>query len=128
MKAQDAPTLPLEPSEMAVPIPQPWWRETARNGRRLSTIAATVFALFLGWHVMTGRNGLNSWQLKNAEEKALAAEIQQLTEENAQLKQHVERLKADPAAIEDEARRRLRYTRPNEVIYKLPESSTSTAK
>ena len=127
-KAQEEPTLPLGPSEVAQPIAQPWWRETARNVRRLCTIGATVFALFLSWHVMTGRNGLNSWQQKNAEEKALAAEIQQLTEENAHLRQHVERLKADPAAIEDDARRRLRYTRPNEVIYKLPENSTTTAK
>jgi cell division protein FtsB len=82
-------------------------------------VAAVVFAVFLGWHVVTGRNGLNSWQQKSNEEKALAQEIQQLAAENAHLRQHVERLKSDPAAIEDEARKRLHYARPNEIIYAL---------
>ena len=103
-------------------LPRRWWRESLGNGRRVATVAATVFAVFLGWHVVTGRNGLNSWQRKSLEEKALAQEIQKLSAENAHLSQHVERLKSDPAAIEDEARKRLHYARPNEIIYALPAS------
>ena len=92
-----------------------------RNNRcRLGSVAAIVFALFLAWHVVNGRNGLNSWQQKRAEDKALAQEIEQLTEENARLGQHVDRLKSDPGAIEHEARERLHYARPNEIIYALP--------
>ena len=48
------------------------------NRRRIGTVAAIVFAMFLAWHVVNGRNGLNSWQQKRAEDKALAQEVDQL--------------------------------------------------
>lgn len=96
------------------------WNEYQANRRRIGTVAAVLFALFLTWHAVNGRNGLSSWQQKRAEDKALAQEIDRLTAENARLGQHVEHLKSDPGAIEFEARQRLRYARPNEVIYALP--------
>ena len=96
------------------------WTEYQSNRRRIGTVAAVLFALFLTWHAVNGRNGLSSWQQKRAEDKALAQEIDRLTAENARLSQHVEHLKSDPGAIEYEARQRLRYARPNEVIYALP--------
>jgi cell division protein FtsB len=98
------------------------WTNYQANRRRIGTVAAVLFALFLTWHAVNGRNGLSSWQQKRAEDKALAQEIEQLTAENARLGQHVEHLKSDPGAIEYEARQRLRYARPNEIIYALPES------
>ncbi len=88
--------------------------------RRIGTALAVVFAILLAWHVVNGRDGLTNWQHKRAEDKALAAEIQRLTDENAHLSQHVDHLKTDPGAIEFEARQRLHYARPNEVIYALP--------
>jgi cell division protein FtsB len=103
--------------------PQRWISAYLTNRRRLGTVTTILFALFLAWHVVNGRNGLTSWQQKRAENKALAQEIYQLTQENARLSQHVERLKSDPGAIEHEARARLRYARPNEVIYALPDSA-----
>jgi cell division protein FtsB len=93
------------------------------NRRRIGTIAAVAFALLLAWHAVNGRNGLSSWQQKRAENKSLTEEIDQLTAENAHLSQHVDRLKSDPGAIEHEARERLHYARPNEVIYALPDSA-----
>jgi len=99
------------------------WTEYLSNRRRIGTVAAVLVALFLAWHVVNGRNGLNSWQQKRAEDKALAQEIEQLTTENARLSQHVDRLKSDPGAIEHEARERLHYARPNEIIYALPAQS-----
>lgn len=104
-------------------VPKRWWSQSLSNRRRIGTVAAVVFALFLAWHVVNGRNGLTSWQQKRIEDKSLAQEIDQLTTENARLSQHVDRLKSDPGAIEHEARARLRYARPNEVIYALPTPS-----
>ena len=101
---------------------QRWVAQYLTNRRRLGTVAAILFALFLAWHVVNGRNGLTSWQQKRAENKSLATEIDQLNQENARLSQHVDRLKSDPGAIEHEARSRLRYARPNEIIYALPEA------
>ncbi|MFC5864646.1 septum formation initiator family protein [Acidicapsa dinghuensis] len=92
----------------------------AANRRRLGTALAVAFAILLAWHVVNGRDGLTNWQHKRAEDKALAAEIQRLTDENTHLSQHVDHLKTDPGAIEFEARQRLHYARPNEVIYALP--------
>jgi cell division protein FtsB len=97
-----------------------WVSQYLSNQRRIASVVAVVFALGLAWHVVTGRNGLTSWQQKRAEDKVLAQEIDQLTQENARLSQHVDRLKSDPGAIEHEARARLRYARPNEVIWALP--------
>lgn len=89
--------------------------------RRIATCLAIVFAVFLGYHVVLGNNGVTVYQQKRNEHKALEQEINQLQEENAKLKEHVDHLKADPGAIEHEARERLHYARPGEVIYTLNE-------
>jgi cell division protein FtsB len=112
-----------QPATKPTPLLVLWWKQYLSNRRRLGTVAAVVFALFLAWHAVNGRNGLNSWQQKRAEDRALAQEIEQLTAENARLGQHVDRLKSDPGAIEHEARERLHYARANEIIYALPATS-----
>jgi len=116
---------PAETTEK-LPLQQRLWAQYQANRRRIGTVAAVLFALTLAWHAVNGRNGLSSWQQKRAEDKALAQEIDQLTAENSHLSQHVDRLKSDPGAIEYEARLRLRYARPNEIIYALPESPKAT--
>ncbi len=90
-------------------------------------MAAVVGTVLLAFHVVNGRNGLSSWQQKRHESKALAEEINRLSGENEHLSQHVDRLKSDPGAIEHEARARLRYARPNEVIYTLGPAKKSAA-
>jgi len=116
--------MPESPKPAATPekltLQQRVWAQYDANRRRIGTVAAVLFALTLAWHAVNGRNGLSSWQQKRAEDKALAQEIEQLSAENAHLSQHVDRLKSDPGAIEYEARLRLRYARPNEIIYALP--------
>jgi len=63
------------------------------------------------------------WQQKRAEDRQLQIEIQNLEKENSQLRLQVERLKNDPDAIEHEAREKLHYAKPGEVIYTLPAPS-----
>lgn len=89
------------------------WRPTG-------TAVAVGLALLLMWHVVNGQNGLTSWHQKRAEDKLLQKEIKDLQQENAQLQLHVDRLKSDPDAIEREAREKLHYAKPNEVIVALP--------
>jgi len=50
----------------------------------------------------------------------LQREIKDLEQENAQLRQRIGRLQSDPDAIEHEAREKLHYAKPGEVIYTLP--------
>lgn len=116
----------FKPAESAekLSLQQRVWLQYQANRRRIGTVAAILVALMLSWHAVNGRNGLSSWQQKRAEDKALAQEIEQLSAENAHLSQHVDRLKSDPGAIEYEARLRLRYARPNEIVYALPNAQT----
>ena len=95
--------------------------------RRLATAAAVVLAVFLGYHVIFGQNGVTAYQQKRVEDKDLQKQIQQLQDENGRMKDHVDHLQNDPDAIEHEARARLHYTRPGEVIYTLNDKPQETA-
>jgi len=93
---------------------------TSRVWRPAGTAVAVVLALLLTWHVINGKNGLQAWHKKRAEDQQLRKDIQDLEQENARLKQRIEKLKSDPDAIEHEAREKLHYAKPGEVIYALP--------
>ncbi|HYK37435.1 septum formation initiator family protein [Alloacidobacterium sp.] len=90
-----------------------------RMRRRIATAAAVALAIFLGYHVIAGQNGVTAYEQKRIEDKELQKQIQQLQDENARMKDHVDHLQNDPDVIEHEARARLHYTRPGEVIYTL---------
>jgi cell division protein FtsB len=91
-----------------------------RAWRPAGTAVAVVLAGLLMWHVMSGKHGISVWQQKQAEDHQLQREITDLEQENAQLRERVEKLKSDPDAIEHEAREKLHYAKPGEVIYTLP--------
>ncbi len=91
-----------------------------RSWRPAGTVVAVLLALLLTWHVINGKHGLSVWHQKRAEDRQLRKEIEDLEQENARLHQRVERLKSDPNAIEHEAREKLHYAKPDEVIYTLP--------
>jgi len=109
---------PVSLRERLMARAQQWWRPAG-------TAIAVLLALLVTWHVIHGQHGLSVWQQKRAEDRALQQEIEQLQQENAQMRQQVERLKSDPEAIEREAREKLHYAKPGEVIYALPEPSAN---
>jgi cell division protein FtsB len=88
-----------------------------RMRRRIATGAVVVAALFFGYHAFFGENGVNIYAQKRAEGRVLAKHIADLEQQNARLQQQVRELKTDPDAIEHEARERLHYARPGEVIW-----------
>ena len=88
--------------------------------RPAGTVVAVALALLFGWGVMNGKHGLSAWEQQRTQDKQLRRQIQDLQQENARLRDHIERLKSDPDAIEHEAREQLHYARPGEVIYTLP--------
>jgi cell division protein FtsB len=90
-----------------------------RVRRRIATGLAVVLAVFLAYHVVFGSNGVNSYEQKRVQDGQLQKQIESLQQENGRLKDHVKRLKSDPDAIEYEAREKLHYARPGEVIYTL---------
>jgi len=85
-----------------------------------ATVVAAAMALLLTWYVIYGRHGVSEWRKARAQDRALKVEIELLTKENAEMARHVEQLKNDPDAIEREAREKLHYAKPGEVIYALP--------
>ncbi|MDR3753675.1 MAG: septum formation initiator family protein [Terracidiphilus sp.] len=87
-----------------------------RLWRPAGTVIAVALALLVTWHVIYGRHGISVWQQKRAEDRALQQEIRNLQEENAQMRQQIQRLQSDPEAIEREAREKLHYAKPGDVI------------
>lgn len=112
-------TTPAE-AKPRIPLNQRVFEFTQRAWRQAGTVLAVALAGLLMWHVINGKNGLTVWRQKRAADHQLQQEIQQLQQENAQLRQHVEQLKSDPDAIEHEAREKLHYAKPNEVIVAMP--------
>jgi len=111
-----------ETAPVAAPAPMPMralaW--TLRVWRPVGTVVAIGLALLLTWHVVTGKHGLSAWLRMRTEDKQLQKEIKDLDQENARLRDRIEKLKSDPEAIEHEAREKLHYAKPGEVIYTLP--------
>jgi len=91
-----------------------------RSRRKLATAGVALLACLLAVHVVAGPNGLFTYQQKRTEYHKLEKEVQQLQLENERLSKQIESLKSDPKAIEKEAREQLRYARPGEVVYTLP--------
>jgi cell division protein FtsB len=92
-----------------------------RLWRPAGTLTAVVLALLITWHVIYGNHGLSVWLQKRAQDRALQREIKNLQQENADMRQQIQRLQSDPDAIEREAREKLHYAKPGEVIYTLPD-------
>ena len=110
------------PAETKPPVPlnQRAFEIVQRAWRPAGTLLAVALAGLLMWHVVNGKNGVSAWRQKRSADHQLQQEIQQLQQENAQLRQHVDQLKSDPDAIEHEAREKLHYAKPNEVIVAMP--------
>lgn len=109
--AKAVPEPPL--SQRAIDWAQRIWRPAG-------TGVAVVLILLFGWGVVNGKHGLSAWQQQRVKDQQLKQEILRLQQENAGMRDHVERLKSDPDAIEHEARQQLHYAKPGEVIYTLP--------
>ena len=113
-------------TEMAAPgaTPSPLGKRTLIWAQRLwrpaGTVIAVGLALLVTWHVIYGRHGVSVWQQKRAEDRALQQEIRSLQQENAQMRQQIQRLQSDPEEIEREAREKLHYAKPGDVIVSLP--------
>jgi|SRR5579864_6365912 len=89
--------------------------------RKGATCALCLLAAWVAYHVVFGANGMMVYSHKRAEHRALDREIKDLQQDNDRLARQVDALKTDPKTIEKEAREQLRYARPGEVIYTLPQ-------
>lgn len=101
-----------------------------RSRRKLATTAVVLGIVALGYHVVFGANGALVYAQKRTEHRRLDQELILLQQENERLARHIHALKTDPKTIEKEAREQLKYTRPGEVVFTVPEDprwATKTA-
>ncbi|MFZ0211673.1 MAG: septum formation initiator family protein [Candidatus Acidiferrales bacterium] len=82
---------------------------------------ALAFFLLLLQDVF-GTHGLMAMHRSKAQIQDVQAQIQQLDKENADLQQHIQNLRTDPAAIEKIARDRMGLARPGELIFRMPDA------
>ena len=121
MQEEKAQTEKNVPAEETVPLQERALTWAQQMWRPAATSVAVALILLFGWGVFNGKHGLSAWGQQRTKDTELRKEIDSLQQENAKLRDHVDRLKTDPGAIEHEARERLHYAKPGEVIYTLPE-------
>jgi cell division protein FtsB len=118
-------TMQSETGAPGAPMPKRALDWTLRMWRPAGTVVAVGLALLLTWHVINGEHGLSVWHKNRTQDLQLQREIKDLEQENAQLRDRIQRLKSDPEAIEHEAREKLHYAKPGEVIVALPSDGSA---
>jgi len=123
----------FQPEKKTTPPPPLTTREKAlawskRTWRPVGTVVAVLLALLVMGHVINGNHGLSVWHQMRSEDRQLQKDIKDVQQENAQLRKQIDHLKSDPDAIEHEAREKLHYAKPGEVIYSLPTPPPAQAK
>lgn len=89
--------------------------------RVLATLCIAVLAVLIGQKVVFGANGTVEWRAKRAEFQRLQREIDSASLEHQALENRVKRLQSDPNMIVKEAREKLGYVMPGEVILVQPQ-------
>jgi cell division protein FtsB len=96
-----------------------------RMRRVLATLCIGVLAVFLGYKVIFGANGMKIYEAKRAEAVLLQQQIDQQKLINERLQHQVDNLqREDPSAIEKEAREQLGYVKPGEIVLVEPQAKT----
>jgi cell division protein FtsB len=98
-----------------------------RLRRKLATAGIGVVLCVIGYHAIFGANGLMVYQQKRRESGELERQIKAMQQQNGGMEQEIKALKNDPKTIEKEARERLRYARPGEIVYTLPAAPVTPA-
>jgi cell division protein FtsB len=93
-----------------------------RTGRVLATIGIGLLAVLIGYKVIFGANGTVEWRAKRVEYQRLQQDIQKATSEHQELETRVKKLQSDPNTIVKEAREKLGYVMPGEVVLVQPQS------
>jgi len=81
----------------------------------------------VGYYAVFAANGLMDYRQKRQESRELDRQIKALEQQNAGMQNEIKALKSDPETIEKEARERLRYARPGEVVYTVSGPSVAPA-
>jgi cell division protein FtsB len=93
-----------------------WGGDIRQQRRRLVSYALLGSAIVLMVHALVGENGYLAGVRRQREYDRIMADYRALQTENAQLRNQARRLKDDPTAMEEAARRDLGLIRPGETL------------
>jgi cell division protein FtsB len=96
--------------------------------RKLASPLVLALLALAAYYVVFSANGLMVYEQKRRESSDLDRQIKTLQQQNGAMDQEIKSLKNDPQAIEKEARERLRYARPGEVVFTVPTAPAAPAK
>ncbi|HVP56288.1 MAG TPA: septum formation initiator family protein [Candidatus Eisenbacteria bacterium] len=94
--------------------------------RFLATLCIGVLALLIGYKVVRGANGTVEWRAKRAEYRRLQQEIDKANRDHQALEERVRKLQSDPDTIVQEAREKLGFVMPGEVVLVQPQPKTDS--
>ena len=89
--------------------------------RLLATLCIALLAAFAGYKVVFGPNGTLVYKSKKAELQRLQQEIEEQAARHERLESEVKALQTDPKAIEREAREKLGFVKPGEIVLVQPQ-------
>ncbi|HLY92237.1 MAG TPA: septum formation initiator family protein [Candidatus Angelobacter sp.] len=93
--------------------------------RLLAVGASALVFCIAAYYVVFSANGLMVYREKRKTSEELDRQIKILRQQNSGMESEIKALKTDPKAIEKEARERLHYTKPGEVVYSLPTATVA---
>ena len=93
-------------------------RSSSRTGR-LVQLGIAALAVILVVESLFGSRGLSAMLDARRQYQAISADVDRLRAENLRLRYEAKRLREDPAAIEEAARRDLGYAAPGEKLFIL---------
>jgi cell division protein FtsB len=102
------------------------WKSTTSNWlyrtrRIVATLCIGVLAVLIGYKVLFGANGTVEWRAKRAEFQRLQLEIDKAALEHQALEARVKKLQSDPNTIIKEAREKLGFVMPGEIVLVQPQ-------
>lgn len=102
------------------------WRKRTSNwlkqaGRVLALVCIGLLAVLIGYKVVFGANGTMEWRAKRTEYQRLQQEIDNASAEHLELETRVKKLQSDRNTIIKEAREKLGYVMPGEVVLVQPQ-------
>jgi cell division protein FtsB len=98
-----------------------------RSRRKAAAAGIGILLCVVGYYAVFAANGLMDYRQKRQESRELDRQIKALQQQNAGMEKEIKALKSDPETIEKEARERLRYARPGEVVYTVSAPAVAPA-
>jgi len=95
-----------------------WLRGTSQV---MATVCVGLLVVLIGYKVVFGANGTVEWRAKRAEYQQIQRDIEKTTLEHQALDTRVKKLQSDPNTIVKEAREKLGYVMPGEVVLVQPQ-------